>query len=127
MVMGTWCESTGADSLIVLEAICRMVCRLMYALSIMLANWPRSLYHVYCCWPGWRCIWISIISGNRSDHAEAYGSHLVALLLSMIESLVKLKSPMMIAEALFGISLGLLAYCVSIALLSVAGYSTSLM
>ena len=37
-------------------------------------------------------------------------------------SLVRLKSPMMV-EALLGSCLGLLAYCVSIVLLSVAGYN----
>ena len=63
------------------------------------------------------------MSGNRSDHVEAFGSHLVVLILSMMGSSVKLKSPMMIVEALPGSWLGLLAYCVSIVLFSVAGCS----
>ena len=63
------------------------------------------------------------MSGNRSDHVEAFESHLVVLILSMIGSSVKLKSPMMMVEALLGSCLGLLAYCVSIVLLAVAGYN----
>ena len=54
-------------------------------------------------------------------YVEVFGSHLVVLILSMMGSSVKLKSPMMMIEALLGSCLGLLAYCVSIALLAVAG------
>ena len=62
------------------------------------------------------------MSKNMSDHVKAFGSHVAVLIRSMIESSVKLNSPMMMVEALLVSCLGLLVYCVSIAVLSVAVY-----